>query len=227
MARIDGWPRTRSEGVGAGEREWRSPRAEPGGFPRPDAGQAKARSSNGAGTNCSPGRPALPRNTPAIRSHSWPRSHRCRLGAQRTAVRLQRYLATRDQHLDHDRDVPDGVLDPAHPESRHARDPTQAGRADHCGKGRREPHWRPRRICRKRSSKTCTKITDARPKRRSIISIGGGPSSSRRVEWASLRPCCQARGNGGTRGPRRQGCTSSVNQSVGRSRPTPASFALR
>jgi hypothetical protein len=43
---------------------------------------------------------------------------------------LQRYLAARDQHRYHDRDLSDGVFDPCHAEPRHARLADQAVRID-------------------------------------------------------------------------------------------------
>src|SRR5712675_1131666 len=57
-----------------------------------------------------PGR-ALRRSSPGI---SDGRPARPDLGPHRPTVQLQRHVSTRDQHLDHDRDLPDGLPDSAY-----------------------------------------------------------------------------------------------------------------
>ena len=59
-------------------------------------------------------------------------------GRQRSAIRVQRHLATGDQYLDHHHHLPDGVSDPEHAKPRHLGDPDQTGRTDHPARRRRQ-----------------------------------------------------------------------------------------
>ena len=81
---------------------------------------------------------------------------RCRhphrgMAHRRTALPIQRYVAARDEHRLVDRDLPDGVRHPEHPEPAHRGAPDQA-RRDHprdLGRTRHAP--RPRGIGRRRA----------------------------------------------------------------------------
>ena len=72
------------------------------------------------------------------------------VAGQRTAVRLQRHVAARDQHRHDDHHVPDGVPDPEHPEPRHAGDAGQARRADPRDAGRAQRAARSSRSSREK-----------------------------------------------------------------------------
>ena len=54
--------------------------------------------------------------------------HHRGLGSHRTALRLQRYMAARRQHRNHDRDFSHGVPDSEHAEPRLAGDPARTSR---------------------------------------------------------------------------------------------------
>ena len=133
--------------------------------PRP-AHQAMGTAPARCSLNSPPGR----RSLPASRWSSSSPSPWCGLGDQRAVLRLQRYVAARDQHLDHDRDVPDGVPDPEHAEPRHARFAAQAGGADHRDGWRQEQDRDRRGSLRGGSRAVARDLSQARGARRSIIS---------------------------------------------------------
>ena len=116
-------------------------------------------------------------------------------------------LATREQHLDHDHDLPDGLPDPAHPEPRDARGWSSAGGTDHRGDVARRTTWRLPRILSEEDLKSCTRLPQ-----------GAGDDTLDHLEQRRGRI---KRASCGRRDGMPYGCTSSVNQSVGSSWPSP------
>ena len=115
------------------------------------------------------------------------RRSRRAVGRHRAIVQLQRYLATGDQHVHDDRDVPHGVPHSAYAKPRHACAAGQAFRIDHVGAEKPKTGSRPSKIYPKKNWKRCTRTTGSAPSKRWITSKRAADSSSAQAERSQRR----------------------------------------